>query len=86
VVVPLELLAPERQSDLELALAHELAHIKRRDLNWNWLPTASQDSVLLQPSGLGGQAASSASLRRWLVMRWLCMLPGQGLRDMAEFS
>jgi|CZCA01.1.fsa_nt_gi beta-lactamase regulating signal transducer with metallopeptidase domain len=49
VVVPLELLAPERQSDLELALAHELAHIKRRDLNWNWLPTLARVLFFFNP-------------------------------------
>jgi hypothetical protein len=27
------------QSELRLMLAHELAHLKRRDLLWNWLPT-----------------------------------------------
>jgi beta-lactamase regulating signal transducer with metallopeptidase domain len=27
------------ESELRLILAHELAHLKRRDLLWNWLPT-----------------------------------------------
>jgi beta-lactamase regulating signal transducer with metallopeptidase domain len=27
------------ESELRLILAHELAHLKRRDLIWNWLPT-----------------------------------------------
>jgi beta-lactamase regulating signal transducer with metallopeptidase domain len=27
------------ESELRLMLAHELAHLKRRDLLWNWLPT-----------------------------------------------
>lgn len=39
VVVPADLLDPERQNDLMLAMAHELAHIRRKDLTWNWLPS-----------------------------------------------
>ncbi len=49
VVIPLKFLAPERQSDLELALAHELTHIKRHDLNWNWLPTAAKILFFFNP-------------------------------------
>ncbi|HEY2838573.1 MAG TPA: M56 family metallopeptidase [Pirellulales bacterium] len=29
------------EAELRLMLAHELAHYKRRDLAWNWLPTAA---------------------------------------------
>ncbi|MEA4883153.1 MAG: M56 family metallopeptidase [Clostridia bacterium] len=49
VVVPVELLAPARREDLLLALAHELAHIKRNDLTWNWLPTAGKVLFFLNP-------------------------------------
>jgi beta-lactamase regulating signal transducer with metallopeptidase domain len=49
VVVPPEMLAPEFRVDLELALAHELAHMRRRDLNWNWLPTAARMLFFFNP-------------------------------------
>jgi beta-lactamase regulating signal transducer with metallopeptidase domain len=32
-----------------LALAHELAHIKRRDLAWNWLPAAAKAVFFVNP-------------------------------------
>jgi len=49
VVVPEELLAPNRGEDLELVLAHELAHIKRRDLTWNWLYTVVKALFFFNP-------------------------------------
>jgi beta-lactamase regulating signal transducer with metallopeptidase domain len=44
-VGPPKIVLPDRveesldESELRLILAHELAHLKRRDLLWNWLPT-----------------------------------------------
>lgn len=49
VVVPGELLAPESREDLQLVLAHELAHIKRRDLSWNWLHTIVKAVFFFNP-------------------------------------
>jgi beta-lactamase regulating signal transducer with metallopeptidase domain len=49
VVVPEELLAPNRGEDLQLVLAHELAHIKRRDLAWNWLYTVVKALFFFNP-------------------------------------
>ncbi len=49
VVVPSDLLASGRREDLRLALAHELAHIKRRDLAWNWLPAAAKAFFFVNP-------------------------------------
>ena len=49
VVVPSDLLTSARREDLRLALAHELAHIKRRDLAWNWLPTAAKALFFVNP-------------------------------------
>lgn len=49
VVIPKDLLTWERREDLRLALAHELAHIKRRDLTWNWLPTAAKVLFAVNP-------------------------------------
>jgi beta-lactamase regulating signal transducer with metallopeptidase domain len=49
VVVPSDLLASARRENLRLALAHELAHIKRRDLAWNWLPAAAKAVFFVNP-------------------------------------
>lgn len=49
VVIPLDLLDSGRREDLRLALAHELAHIKRRDLAWNWLPVAAKVVLFVNP-------------------------------------
>lgn len=49
VVVPSDLLTSARREDLRLALAHELAHIKRRDLAWNWLPAAAKALFFVNP-------------------------------------
>jgi bla regulator protein BlaR1 len=50
VVMPTTMLDPAQRDDLLLTLAHELAHIKRKDLAWNWLPTACR--VLFFPNPL----------------------------------
>ncbi len=49
VVIPHALLEPARRDDLRLALAHELAHVKRRDLEWNWLPIAARLVFFMNP-------------------------------------
>ncbi len=41
VLFPPALLAACSQTELELLLAHELAHLHRRDLAWAWFPTAA---------------------------------------------
>ncbi|HEY2883569.1 MAG TPA: M56 family metallopeptidase [Pirellulales bacterium] len=39
VILPTASKAAFNDSELRLMLCHELAHLKRRDLPWNWLPT-----------------------------------------------
>src|SRR5262245_53510661 len=39
IVLPADASDRFDESELRLLLAHELAHQKRRDLAWNWLPT-----------------------------------------------
>jgi len=42
--------ADSRTSEaLHMMLAHELAHVKRRDLWWNWLPLAAQTLLWFHP-------------------------------------
>ena len=49
LVVPSDLLISARHEDLRLALAHEMAHIKRKDLAWNWLPAAAKALFFFNP-------------------------------------
>src|SRR5690606_18201090 len=37
IVLPSSLTEARCEQELRAALAHELAHVKRRDLLWNWL-------------------------------------------------
>ncbi|MCW3051845.1 MAG: peptidase family protein, partial [Chthonomonadales bacterium] len=38
IVLPAELLAESNRPGLLAVLAHEIAHVRRKDLLWNWLP------------------------------------------------
>lgn len=38
IILPDTILSQYRQTEIKLILAHELAHFRRRDLLWNWLP------------------------------------------------
>jgi len=38
IIFPASALSSSEESALKLALAHELAHLKRRDLAWSWVP------------------------------------------------
>ena len=39
IILPVGATADFSETELRLMLGHELAHLKRRDLAWNWLPT-----------------------------------------------
>jgi RND family efflux transporter MFP subunit len=41
--------SPLRAANLQLVLAHEMAHLKRRDLLWNWLPTIALALLPIHP-------------------------------------
>lgn len=49
VVLPLDLLREWSPKQLELALAHEVAHIKRGDLLWSWLPALAHIGFYFHP-------------------------------------
>lgn len=49
VVLPRALLETLAAADLRMALAHELAHIRRRDLLWLWLPTIARRVYWFHP-------------------------------------
>ena len=37
------------ERDLRIMLAHELVHVKRHDLAWNWLPTVTGWLLFFHP-------------------------------------
>jgi beta-lactamase regulating signal transducer with metallopeptidase domain len=49
VILPLALLAVATPQELRLVLAHELAHLKRRDLLWSWLPVLAHCLFFFHP-------------------------------------
>lgn len=48
IVLP-EALAEHPVQELQLILAHELAHLRRGDLRWNWLPAAAHTLFFFHP-------------------------------------
>jgi len=49
VALPPDLLRTASSEDLELILGHELAHIRRRDLLWTWLPVLARALFFFHP-------------------------------------
>src|SRR5207245_7413869 len=49
IVLPVALLVERAPAELELMLAHELAHLKRHDLLWAWLPTLARGLFWFHP-------------------------------------
>jgi beta-lactamase regulating signal transducer with metallopeptidase domain len=49
IIFPRSLLAACSRRELRLMLAHELAHLKRRDLQWGWLATAAHALFFFHP-------------------------------------
>lgn len=41
IILPAAGLPPDDRERLRMMLAHELAHLRRRDLAWNWLPSSA---------------------------------------------
>src|SRR4030095_8476680 len=41
IILPAELLAKSDRAGLRAVLAHEIAHVHRKDLLWNWLPAVA---------------------------------------------
>ena len=49
ILVPAGMVSSCTQNEMQMIIAHELAHIKRRDLLWNWLPTLARMFVGFNP-------------------------------------
>jgi beta-lactamase regulating signal transducer with metallopeptidase domain len=49
LVVPRELAATLARADLEQVVAHELAHVARRDLVWGWIPEIARVLFFFHP-------------------------------------
>lgn len=50
IMLPSRLLGDCSPVELRLAVSHELAHLKRRDLLWNWLPALGHVFFYLHPA------------------------------------
>jgi len=50
IVLPTSLVHACGPAELRLALTHELAHLRRRDLLWNWLPTLAEVLFFFHPA------------------------------------
>ena len=49
IVFPKDVLSQSSYGELEAALAHELAHLKRHDLPWNWLAAVVETLFFFHP-------------------------------------
>jgi beta-lactamase regulating signal transducer with metallopeptidase domain len=49
VILPASSLVTLSEEERRLVLAHELAHLKRRDLAWNWLPAVARCLFFFHP-------------------------------------
>ncbi|MEX0727361.1 MAG: M56 family metallopeptidase [Planctomycetaceae bacterium] len=49
IVLPSLVLGSASDEKLNVAIAHELAHVKRRDLLWNWLPALTRLAFFFHP-------------------------------------
>jgi beta-lactamase regulating signal transducer with metallopeptidase domain len=49
IILPTVMLASSTASHLEMVLAHELAHVRRRDLSWLWLFTLGETVFFFHP-------------------------------------
>lgn len=50
IVIPCDVLSSSAADELDALFAHELAHIKRRDLAWNWLPSLVETLYFFHPA------------------------------------
>jgi beta-lactamase regulating signal transducer with metallopeptidase domain len=83
VVVPASLLVELDAVQLKQVLAHELAHLKRRDLVWGWLTESARLLYFFHPAMLF--AARRVRLERELACDQIAMrLSGRGPAEYAE--
>ena len=49
LILPVAIVNHYTEAEIKLIIAHELAHLKRCDLLWNWLPTFTQGLFFFNP-------------------------------------
>jgi len=49
IVLPAELVSSCGAAEMHLMLAHEVAHLRRRDLAWTWLPVLAEELFYFHP-------------------------------------
>jgi beta-lactamase regulating signal transducer with metallopeptidase domain len=83
LVLPLRLLQTLDNAQLRLVLLHELAHVRRRDLLWGWLPEIARVIYFFHP--LAYYACYRIRLERELACDQIAMrVGGGGAADYAD--
>jgi beta-lactamase regulating signal transducer with metallopeptidase domain len=82
LVVPRQLALALGAADLESVVAHELAHLKRNDLTWGWIPEIARVVYFFHP--VAYWAARQIRLERELACDHLAMLDSG--RSAAEYA
>ena len=83
LVLPRELAATLSAADLAQIVAHELAHVKRRDLVWSWIPQIACLLYFFHP--VAHLASYRVRLERELACDQLAMiLVGRGPAEYAD--
>ena len=83
LMLPAELARSLRPESVRAVLLHELAHIRRRDLIWDWIPAAARLLYFFHPAA--HYIASCARLERELACDQAAMvLAGQGAAGYAS--
>ena len=76
ILLPESVIRSCDNDELKLILAHELAHAKRRDLLWNWLPTIVKSIFFFHP--LVWLAQSRFGLDQEIACDYLALTSSQG--------
>ena len=82
IVLPLDLKTTNSPTELDHVLLHELAHIKRRDLLWAWIPEITRIILFFHP--IVYWISQEAKLQREAACDQAVVLSAGGTREYAQ--